>query len=473
MSMSLFLYAGAFSAFSMADSRMATSPSSFLIDGALEEYISRAEKRHNSDFQFGEAVFGNSAQLNKGGDMKKWSDDEFISYSVGIGNGGPSESVLENGHRIFETKEAVLDESTCNFLIEKARETIKSRHDMDGSPDDDVGVTNSDLGEARLSQLPSDALEELNILLQEQLYPMLTNRFGMYELTVYDGLILGNIAPSRSQPVHRDASMLTLNIALSSPDEFVQGGTYIEGLLDNDGLPLRIDRGKVLSHSSGIMHAGNAITEGERWVLVLFVIAKNEPQIARRTHAEGLDLIQSNLLPEAKSCFEAGLTAAPDDHLLHMGLGQIASMRGEERESFRRLSKASKLYPSSHKAAMAAGKILEGKRRSRAALRRFEEVLADVNDKDMIDGAWMPLKALAWDARICAGRCALLCAEIEAQKIDRSYRERTWTKNHLPKAIERLHIGLIPDPGDQYINSMLQRAEELLEDANSYPGSSE
>jgi hypothetical protein len=42
---------------------------------------------------------------------------------------------------------------------------------------------------------------------------MLQERLGVEDLAVYDGQILGSIAPSISQPVHRDASLLTLNIA--------------------------------------------------------------------------------------------------------------------------------------------------------------------------------------------------------------------------------------------------------------------
>jgi tetratricopeptide (TPR) repeat protein len=457
-----------------APSMSAANPIAFSSGDAMNDCISRAQVQHDLEFKSGDDVFGTSlSRDNQENDhVVKWSDDNFNSYSVGKGNGGPSESVLENGHLIFEAKEAVMDESKCEFFIRMAKETIERERLKDDELDerDQDQPTNSELGEARLSKLPSEALIELRSILQDTLYPMLTDRFGMEHLTVYDGLILGSIAPSRSQPVHRDASLLTLNIALSSPDNFEAGGTYIEGLQNHDGQPLRIDRGKVLCHSSGIMHAGTAITSGERWVLVLFVIAKDEPQIARRTHAQGLEFLHSNALNEAKLEFEAGLNAAPNDHLLHMGLGQIASMKGDEKESLNRLTKASMLYPASHKAGMAAGKMLEAKRRPRAALRRFDEVLSRIDGKDLVNGAWMPLKALAWDARTCAGRCALLCAEYEAGTKDWSVRERTWTKKHLPVAIERFRAALVPVPGDGYIQSMLARAEELLADANDFPG---
>jgi len=264
-------------------------------EDAMQDCIKRAETRHTMEFESGKQAFGQSSPLdNETKDIKSWCADDFTSYSVGAGNGGPSETKLKNGHVIFETKDAVLDDSTCDFFIQTARETIRKGKITDqekilNSDNPDGQTTNSDLGEARLSNLPPDALEKLNLLLKCNLYPMLQERLGVEDLAVYDGLILGSIAPSTSQPVHRDASLLTLNIALSSPHDFEGGGTYIEGLEDHNGLPLCIERGNVLCHSSGIMHAGTSISAGERWVLVLFVIAKNEVQIARRAHAEGLD----------------------------------------------------------------------------------------------------------------------------------------------------------------------------------------
>lgn len=473
-------------------------------DDSIKHYISEAKKQHEYEFQVGEKIFGSSSKSKSSSSSSYSNNNNFITHSVSKGNGGPSESILSNGNIIFESKDKIINDETCDFFIRMARETISTekrnaQNEDQSSSQEDWRRTNSELGEARISKLPQEALEKLNMLLKEKLYPILIDRFGIDDdddtLTVYDGLILGNIAPSRSQPVHRDASLLTINIALSSPDnDYEGGGTYIEGLVQNKHStscllsPLRVEKGKLLCHSSGIMHAGNAITSGERWVMVLFIISKNELQIARRTHAQGLELLQDNdpnpnsnnlLNKQAKLAFEAGLSVAPNDHILHMGLGQIAHIRGdEEDESLYRLMKASKLYPPSHKAAMTLGKMMEAKRRPRAALRQFDKVLSYIDGNDLIDdyggnasAVWMPLKALAWDARVSAGRCALLCAEWEARKFttdDDDYRHKiSWSQTHLPIAIERFRIALNAAPGDEYINSMLDRAEELLIEANN------
>lgn len=444
-------------------------PSTF----GIQECIETVTQKHLAEFEFGSKAFGTSGS-NTNNDGRTFDNEAFISRMVKKGYAGPSESKLENGNVIFETKNPILSQEECNYFIDVAKDTIRKEKEADlkyartveGEPE--WKRTNSDLGEVRLSNLPPHAVTKLRDLLANELYPILVNRFNVQNLAVYDGLILGNIAPSKSQPVHRDASLLTLNIALSSPEDFEGGGTYIEGLENSDGLPLLISKGKALCHSSSIMHAGNGISNGERWVLVLFVISQNDVQVARRAHAECLDHIDNGRLENAIIAIETGLQDSPHDHVLHMSKGQVASMRGNKQESIECLAKAAALYPPSHRGAMTLGKMLESKRRPRAALRRFESVLTQIQDKDLLQQAWMPLKATAWDARVSAGRCALLCAEVEAQKNPLALRERSWSKCHLPAAIERLETALMFVPGDEYIISMLDRAKELFYEANNF-----
>jgi tetratricopeptide (TPR) repeat protein len=431
----------------------------------IQKCIDKATAQHQLEYEAGTNNFGCS-------DVECWcSDDDFLEYQVKAGSGGPCENKLKNGNKIFETKKRLLDDSECDFFIQTAQNTIRDEREVSVPVDVKDGQrpdwqrTNSELGEARLSALPPNALEKIRTLLKETLFPMLYDRFGIENLTVYDGLILGSIAPSRSQPVHRDASLLTLNIALSSPDEYDGGGTYVEGLENHSGEPLRISKGKALCHSSGIMHAGTSISRGQRWVMVLFVISKTEVEVARRCHAEGLSHIDAKRFEEAKCSFHAGLLEAQNDHLLHMGLGQVASIQGNEQEALDCLFKTAKYYPESHKASMTIAKILESKKKPRAALRRYELVLSNINNRDLPERAWMPLKALAWEARVSAATCALLCAEFEARNYKLFRGNRSWSKMHLPKAIDRLKQALIPAPNNEYIESMLARAEELLRES--------
>lgn len=71
--------------------------------------------------------------------------------------------------------------------------------------------------------------------------------------------------------MHRDGLLVTANVALNAPDEYTGGGTIVDGAnVFND--PIRLDRGHVLLHPGDVLHSGAPITEGTRYVLVLFVL---------------------------------------------------------------------------------------------------------------------------------------------------------------------------------------------------------
>lgn len=82
--------------------------------------------------------------------------------------------------------------------------------------------------------------------------------------------------------VHRDGSMVSFNLALSSSSSigdgeeadpntntntYEGGGTYFR-LLDDI---IKIDQGDILIHDSGLMHGGAKITKGKRYLIVGFM----------------------------------------------------------------------------------------------------------------------------------------------------------------------------------------------------------
>ena len=89
------------------------------------------------------------------------------------------------------------------------------------------------------------------------------------ELFVYRGLVINYDAAAglTHQPIHRDGSLVSCVVPLSTRAEYRGGGTYIEPL----GKAIALEQGCALLHPSSVRHAGQRITEGERWVLVLFL----------------------------------------------------------------------------------------------------------------------------------------------------------------------------------------------------------
>lgn len=67
---------------------------------------------------------------------------------------------------------------------------------------------------------------------------------------------------------HRDGSVLSFNIALNDSVEYEGGGTWFRSLNDS----IRIEKGEVVSHASGILHGGHGISSGRRYIMVCFVI---------------------------------------------------------------------------------------------------------------------------------------------------------------------------------------------------------
>ena len=488
----------------------------------IEDVFEFVQEQHKKEIQRGFETFKQDMGANDDDDddhrlalQKIWSDDDFDTFSVGVGNGGPTEHHIDNGHCVFRTKKPVLSPSECQSLIDEAKEVIQNAEERSDTIQQQGGRerTNSQLNEAKLSDM-STGKKFIEDLFQTKLFPMLESRFGVKssDLTLNDALVIGYIGPSKSQPIHRDASILSLQIALSPIDDYVGGGTYFEAtpkqVLDDDtgshcdtttessSLPsvIKMERGHVLCHCSGIMHAGRGVEQGgQRWILVLFVLSKSQPQIAKRCHAEGINAMDHQNYKLAELYYHAGLSVAPSDHLLHIGLSNCyfqqyqleqqeqaqmqqsasaVSMRRHHWLARKELELAKASYEPCHKAHVTHAHILLSMKRPRAALRQFNFALDRIGNKDLLPDAWTPLRAMAWDVRVHAGRCACLCAEQllsmeeEQQQPSRSQFRREWTKLHLPVAIGRFKLALQAAPGHGPLQEMLNRAEYLLHKAS-------
>lgn len=435
------------------------------IEGIHEE----VQAKHDKDARRGFDTFGRPKK--KVQPTALFSDDDFDVFSVGTGNAGPTEAALNRGTDIFRTKEPVISEEECRDLIQEAQEVIAQSRSNDamGQETEDAKRgrerTNSELNEAKVSDLPRGK-KWLKELLHTKLFPMLESRFGVdaASLTLNDALIIGYIGPSRSQPIHRDASLLSLQIALSPISNYAGGGTYFEAF----DAPIKMDQGHVLCHSSGSMHAGRGVDTGERWILVLFAISEKEPQLARLCHAEGVDAMDQHDLTRAELCYRAGLEIAPNDHLLRMSLASCYSKQRDDKKAREQLRLA-QTYELCSKAYATHGNLMLSMSRPRAALRYFDMALQRIGDRDLLPDAWTPLRAMGWEMRVQAGRCACLCAEKDAER-HANGSDRDWTRRNLPVAIKRLQCALTSAPGHPPLVNMIGRADELLSQSESLTG---
>jgi hypothetical protein len=125
-----------------------------------------------------------------------------------------------------------------------------------------------------IAQLPS-TLAFLQVALEERVYPALRNQFGSFlpdpsKLRVADGFVVKYDAAAGQKELkpHRDGSLLSFNIALNPSTEYEGGGTWFASL----GQAIKLEQGHMVSHASGLLHGGQGITAGTRYILVSFVI---------------------------------------------------------------------------------------------------------------------------------------------------------------------------------------------------------
>lgn len=384
--------------------------------------------------------------------------------SVGVGNAGPEEGLLRCGHLIHATAEPVLSVAECDTLIAEARAAILS-----GQTSTFTYTASSKIGEVHVHELPH-ARSWLRGRLHDTLFPWAAERFGdptddsnvvvAQELAVYDALVIAYNASEGGgtrQPMHRDASLLSLNVALSPPSSFEGGGTYFETV---GGAPLQLAQGHAMCHASGARHAGFAISSGERWVLVVFLIAERAPMHASRCYAQAVELRRAGQTTGALTAFATAVRASPRDHEMRHGLASALAMSGELPAARASLAAAIHLYPACPKPRNALGSMLVAAGRTRAALRHFEAALARSLEPDDDD---------AWEASVNIALCLVTLAELEAEtEAERPPRvdgvaTRRW-RHRMPEARQHLQLAIAAEgqASNERLLDLLSRSTSLM-----------
>jgi len=68
---------------------------------------------------------------------------------------------------------------------------------------------------------------------------------------------------------HRDGNLFSFNVLLNSPSEFTGGGTIFE--INGTDILVNNTQGGIVLHNGQLLHAGNEITNGKRYLLVGFI----------------------------------------------------------------------------------------------------------------------------------------------------------------------------------------------------------
>lgn len=107
-----------------------------------------------------------------------------------------------------------------------------------------------------ISSLP-DILSKIN-----KLYGLIDVKLNILDMF----LVKYNENLQNELELHKDGSILSLNISLSDPSEYEGGGTLFP-----DGIHYVLEQGDMLVHCGRVKHTGMKITKGNRYILVAFI----------------------------------------------------------------------------------------------------------------------------------------------------------------------------------------------------------
>lgn len=178
---------------------------------------------------------------------------------------------FQEGHLLHETAVPIFTTTECQEIVQEA-EDVAARIAWTTNRHGNYPTT-----DLPLTELPS-TLQFLRLALVERIYPTLQNQFSDFlpdasKLRVADGFVVKYDAAGGQKELkpHRDGSLLSFNIALNPSTEYEGGGTWFASL----NRALKIEQGHMVSHASGLLHGGQGITSGTRYILVAFVILED------------------------------------------------------------------------------------------------------------------------------------------------------------------------------------------------------
>ena len=189
------------------------------------------------------------------------------TYQAGVDYTSYLTTTHESGGLIHQTNRPLFTGEECQSIVQEA-EDVARRRDW----------TRTRHGNFPTTDLPLTELPQTMAFLKqswvERLQPLLAKQFGNVlpdasRLRIADGFVVKyDAAQQRELKPHRDGAVLSFNIALNPASDYVGGGTWFAAL----DAPVVLPQGHVVSHASGLLHGGHAITAGRRYILVAFCI---------------------------------------------------------------------------------------------------------------------------------------------------------------------------------------------------------
>ncbi|CAM9972358.1 unnamed protein product [Ectocarpus sp. 12 AP-2014] len=235
---------------------------------------------------------------------------------------------------IFLSRERVLSPEECRSVIQAAEDYSQANGGWTTSRHYAVPTTDLPLHVLK-SKLPW-----FRSLVRERLFPALAKRFnlaaGPQRVFVHDAFVVRyEEGKQRHLPLHRDQSTHSFTIALNGLDQYTGGGTFFPSL----GRSLRPAEGHALSFRGGILHGGDPLLKGVRYIVACFCYYDDGGDSDEEVARDGGELGSADSRLEAKgreSCKNiegktlGGSSSAVDSSSVGSGSTSPAEISGGE-----------------------------------------------------------------------------------------------------------------------------------------------
>jgi hypothetical protein len=201
--------------------------------------------------------------------------------------------VMDRMKRYYKM-EGLLTKEKCDELIATSEQWVKDNQNGQWDTKRHEYYPTTDIP---VNKLPY--YQELSDVVKAKIFPEISKNFmfPVSALSLQDFFIIKYDAKAQHKlDWHRDVSLISFNFCLNS--DFEGGGTRFQMLNET----VRINAGEVVMHSGKVLHAGNDVTKGIRYIVVGFVRV-DDPRVnyefIQRTSKSGIsdaDLLRNVLL---------------------------------------------------------------------------------------------------------------------------------------------------------------------------------
>jgi hypothetical protein len=218
---------------------------------------------------------------NKSGYNKQTKNTDFVENNIQLLKTYISKELNANINRYnYKIYDNVVSNNLCDYIINESEKYAAST----ANKLNPTGWTTRRHANYPTTDLPVNSIPSLSILVNNVIkYDIMPRVAELYNVNKYlldcnDIFVVKYDAKYQSElEKHKDGSIFSFNLLLNHESEFEGGGTIFyhseadaQAEAENETI-VKNSKGGLLIHSGQVLHAGNKITKGKRYLLVGFI----------------------------------------------------------------------------------------------------------------------------------------------------------------------------------------------------------